>query len=63
MRPMVMFRWDVYVSLGVLAVVATAAAVYTTRAVLIRVLIALGARCFWVSPGGWVQEPGGLAGA
>jgi len=34
MRPMVMFRWGVYVSLGVLAVVATAAAVYTTRAVL-----------------------------
>ena len=41
MRPMVMFRWGVYVSLGVLAVVATASAVYTTRAVLVRVLIAL----------------------
>ncbi len=41
MRPGVMFRWGVYVSLGVLAVLAAAAAVYTTRAVLIRVLIAL----------------------
>ncbi len=40
-RPGVMFRWGVYVSLGVLAVLAAAAAVYTTRAVLIRVLIAL----------------------
>jgi predicted PurR-regulated permease PerM len=40
-RPMVMFRWGVYVSLGALAVLAAAAAVYTTRAVLIRVLIAL----------------------
>lgn len=36
-----MFRWGVYVSLGALAVLAAAAAVYTTRAVLIRVLIAL----------------------
>jgi len=36
-----MFRWGVYVSLGVLAVLAAAAAVYTTRAVLRRVLIAL----------------------
>jgi predicted PurR-regulated permease PerM len=41
MRPMLMFRWGAYVSLGVLAVLAAAAAVYTTRAVLIRVLIAL----------------------
>src|SRR5580765_3944346 len=40
-RPGLMFRWGVYVSLGVLAVVAAAAAVYTTRAVLVRVLIAL----------------------
>ena len=40
-RPVTMFRWGVYVSLGVLAVLAAAAAVYTTRAVLIRVLIAL----------------------
>ncbi len=40
-RPVVMFRWGVYVSLGALAVLAAAAAVYTTRAVLIRVLIAL----------------------
>ncbi|HEY2128216.1 MAG TPA: AI-2E family transporter [Streptosporangiaceae bacterium] len=39
--PMTMFRWGAYVSLGALAVVAAAAAVYTTRAVLIRVLIAL----------------------
>ena len=41
MRPGGMFRWGVYVSLGVLAVLAAAAAVYTTRAVLVRVLIAL----------------------
>jgi predicted PurR-regulated permease PerM len=40
-RPGQMFRWGVYVSLGVLAIAAAAAAVYTTRAVLIRVLIAL----------------------
>src|SRR6185312_2924194 len=40
-RPGLMFRWGVYVSLGVLAVLAAAAAVYTTRAVLVRVLIAL----------------------
>ena len=38
---MTMFRWGVYVSLGALAVLAAAAAVYTTRAVLVRVLIAL----------------------
>jgi predicted PurR-regulated permease PerM len=36
-----MFRWGLYVSLAVLAVLAAAAAVYTTRAVLVRVLIAL----------------------
>src|SRR5262249_25074461 len=40
-HPMVMFRWGLYVSLGVLAILAAAAAVYTTRAVLVRVLIAL----------------------
>ena len=40
-RPGMMFRWGAYVSLGVLAVLAAAAAVYTTRAVLVRVLIAL----------------------
>src|SRR5215467_13502492 len=40
-HPMAMFRWGLYVSLGVLAVLAAAAAVYTTRAVLVRVLIAL----------------------
>ena len=40
-HPATMFRWGVYVSLGVLAVLAAAAAVYTTRAVLVRVLIAL----------------------
>lgn len=39
--PMTMFRWGAYVSLGALAVLAAAAAVYTTRAVLVRVLIAL----------------------
>ncbi len=41
MRPMTMFRWGAYVSMGALAVFAAAAAVYTTRAVLVRVLIAL----------------------
>jgi len=40
-RPVTMFRWGMYVSLGVIAVLAAAAAVYTTRAVLVRVLIAL----------------------
>ena len=40
-RPVTMFRWGVYTSAGVLAVLAAAAAVYTTRAVLVRVLIAL----------------------
>jgi predicted PurR-regulated permease PerM len=40
-RPMTMFRWGLYVSLGVLAVLTAGAAVYTTRAVLVRVLIAL----------------------
>ena len=40
-RPWLMFRWGVYATLGVLAVLAAAAAVYTTRAVLVRVLIAL----------------------
>ena len=39
--PGVMFRWGLYVSLAVLAVLAAAFAVYTTRAVLVRVLIAL----------------------
>jgi predicted PurR-regulated permease PerM len=38
---MTLFRWGVYASLGVLATLAAAAAVYTTRAVLVRVLIAL----------------------
>jgi predicted PurR-regulated permease PerM len=36
-----MFHWGVYTSAGVLAVLAAAAAAYTTRAVLVRVLIAL----------------------
>ena len=40
-RPVTMFRWGIYVSAGVMAVLAAAAAVYTTRAVLVRVLIAL----------------------
>src|SRR6185437_413463 len=40
-RPFTMFRWGLYVSLGVLAVATAGAAVYTTRAVLVRVLIAL----------------------
>ena len=39
--PGVMFRWGLYVSLAVLAVLVAAAAVYTTRAVLVRVVIAL----------------------
>jgi predicted PurR-regulated permease PerM len=38
---MTLFRWGVYASLGVLATLAAAAAVYTTRDVLVRVLIAL----------------------
>jgi predicted PurR-regulated permease PerM len=38
---MMLFRWGAYGGLGVLAVVAAAAAVYTARAVLIRALIAL----------------------
>ncbi len=41
LRPMVLFRWGVYASLGVLATLAGAAAIYTARAVLVRVLIAL----------------------
>jgi predicted PurR-regulated permease PerM len=41
LRPMVLFRWGAYASLGVLATLAGAAAIYTARAVLIRVLIAL----------------------
>ena len=36
-----MFRWGVYVSLGVLAVGAVAISVYNTRGILIEVLIAL----------------------
>jgi predicted PurR-regulated permease PerM len=38
---MVLFRWGAYASLGVLATLAAATAVYTARAVLVRVLIAL----------------------
>ena len=40
-RPITLFRNGAYVSLGVLAVIAAAAAVYTARGVLIQVLIAL----------------------
>jgi len=40
-RPGTVFRWGVYGALGVLAVAAATAAVYTTRDVLVRVLIAL----------------------
>ncbi len=40
-RPVTLFRSGVYVSLGVLAVITAAAAVYTVRGVLIQVLIAL----------------------
>jgi predicted PurR-regulated permease PerM len=38
---MLLFRWGLYASLGILATAAMAAAVYTARAVLIRALIAL----------------------
>jgi len=41
LRPMVLFRWGAYASLGVLATLAAATAVYTARAVLVRVVIAL----------------------
>ena len=47
-HPGVMFRWGLYASLGVLAVAAATVAVYTTRALLVRVLIAL---FIAVSPG------------
>ena len=40
-RPMLLFRWGLYASLGVLATAAAAGAVYTARAVLIRALVAL----------------------
>ena len=40
-HPRVMFRWGLYGGLGLLAVAATTVAVYTTRAVLVRVLIGL----------------------
>src|SRR5215475_2688583 len=40
-QPRVMFRWGLYASLGVLAVAAATVAVYSTRALLVRVLIAL----------------------
>ena len=40
-HPRVMFRWGLYGSLGILAVAATTLAVYTTRAVLVRVLVGL----------------------
>jgi predicted PurR-regulated permease PerM len=41
LHPMTLFRYGVYVSLGVLAVLTAAAGVYTARGVLIRALIAL----------------------
>src|SRR5262245_36631686 len=41
LRPAALFRWGVFVSLGVLATLAAAAAVYTARTVLIRTAIAL----------------------
>lgn len=41
LRPITLFRNGAYVSLGVLAVITAAAAVYTVRGVLIQVLIAL----------------------
>jgi predicted PurR-regulated permease PerM len=41
MRPMALFRWGVFASLGVVATVAAVFAVYTARTVLIRAAIAL----------------------
>jgi predicted PurR-regulated permease PerM len=41
LRPMALFRYGVYASLGVLTVVAVAAALYTVRGVLIQALTAL----------------------
>ena len=41
MRPVTLFRWGVYTSLGVLATAAAAVAVYTARGVLVLALIAL----------------------
>ncbi len=41
LRPGTLFRWGVFVSLGVVATAAGVAAVYTARGVLIRALIAL----------------------
>jgi len=41
LRPMVLFRWGIFVSLGVIATLAAATAVYTARTVLIRASIAL----------------------
>jgi predicted PurR-regulated permease PerM len=40
-RPMVLFRWGLFASLGVVVTVAMATAVYTARDMLIRTLIAL----------------------
>jgi predicted PurR-regulated permease PerM len=40
-RPMVLFRWGLFASLGVVVTVAMATAVYTARDMLIRALIAL----------------------
>ena len=39
--PVTMFRWGVFVSLGVLTVALAAVAVYTTRGILVEVLVAL----------------------
>jgi predicted PurR-regulated permease PerM len=41
LRPMMLFRYGAYVSLGALAVLTAAAGVYTARGVLVRALIAL----------------------
>jgi predicted PurR-regulated permease PerM len=41
MRPMALFRWGVFASLGVVATIAAVFAVYTARTVLIRAAIAL----------------------
>ncbi len=41
LRPMVLFRWGAFASLGVLATLAAVTAVYTARTVLIRAFIAL----------------------
>jgi predicted PurR-regulated permease PerM len=51
-----LFRWGLYASLGVLAIAAAAAAVYTARAVLIRALIALFLAISLDPPSRWLTR-------